>query len=145
MGRLLAAALIAGGLVGGVPPSARGETPELNYMLHCQGCHRADGEGKPGSVPALADSVARFALLPEGRAYLMRVPGASQSPLSDADLAAVLNYMVQRFGPADAAAKAAPFTAAEVRASRHPALLEVQSVRARLVKKLGESATPGYP
>ena len=116
---------------------ARAETPAVNYMLHCQGCHRADGSGKPGSVPALGGSLARFALDPEGRRYLIRVPGASQSPLSDADLAAVLTWMVERFGPPDAAARAAPFSEAEVRTARRPPLLEVESVRARILERIG--------
>ncbi len=135
--RRLCASLLAAWLVAGVTAAAGAETAAVNYMLHCQGCHLADGTGKPGAVPALADSVARFASLPEGRRYLLRVPGASLSPLSNADLAAVINYMVQRFGPADAAAAAEPFDAEEVAASRRPPLLEVESVRARLLEELG--------
>src|SRR6185503_18374901 len=71
--------------------------PALDYTLNCQGCHRADGAGTPGSVPALAGSVARFLAVPGGREYLVRVPGVSQAGLDDAALADVLNWMVDRF------------------------------------------------
>lgn len=145
--RLGARSLLAACFVAGATGPAGAETAAVNYMLHCQGCHLADGSGKPGAVPALAGSIARFARIPEGRRYLVRVPGASLSPLSDADLAGVINYIVQRFGPAEAAATAAPFSAEEVTASRRPPLLEVESVRAGLLEKLGEpsaSPTPGY-
>ncbi len=49
--------------------------PGVEYALNCQGCHRADGAGTPGSVPSLADSVARFLTVPGGREYLVQVPG----------------------------------------------------------------------
>ncbi|MBL8265114.1 c-type cytochrome, partial [Steroidobacter sp.] len=39
----------------------------LNYMLHCQGCHKDDGSGQPGYVPDLRGSIARFLHVPEGR------------------------------------------------------------------------------
>jgi mono/diheme cytochrome c family protein len=133
------------GLLAGAAGPAGAETAAINYMLHCQGCHLADGSGKPGAVPALAGSVARFARIPEGRRYLLRVPGASLSPLSDAELAEVINYMVQRFGPADAAADAAAFSAEEVTASRRPALLEVERVRAGVLQKLGVPASATAP
>src|SRR5262249_48882191 len=61
--------------------------PSVEYALNCQGCHRADGIGTPGSVPPLAGSVARFLTVPGGREYLVRVPGVAQAPLDDAALA----------------------------------------------------------
>jgi mono/diheme cytochrome c family protein len=108
-------------------------SPQVDYMLQCQGCHLADGSGLPGSVPALRGSVGRFLAVPGGRAYLIRVPGSSQSPLSDAQLAAVLNWIVRRFGPADAAARLEPFSAEEVARHRRPPLADVQSVRRELL------------
>ena len=40
-----------------------------------------------------------FLTVPGGREYLVRVPGSAQSPLSDAELARVLNWMIRAFGP----------------------------------------------
>ena len=54
----IALALLAGG--------AEAEDPRVLYLLHCQGCHLADGAGRPGAIPSLV-GVARFAAAPEGR------------------------------------------------------------------------------
>ena len=79
---------------------------KIDYMLECQGCHLPDGSGSSqGSVPSLLDSVGRFVTVPAGRSFLVRVPGSAQSPLDDARLAAVLNWMIRNFGPAQVAAK----------------------------------------
>ena len=88
-------------------------------------------------MPSLA-GVARFATLPEGRAYLVGVPGSAQAPLSDGELAAVLNWMLAEFGPGDVAARVAPYTAVEVRRHRVP-LADVEGVRASLRRALAEA------
>jgi hypothetical protein len=103
-------------------------------MLECQGCHLSDGRGAPGRVPDLRDSVGRFLAVPGGREYLVRVPGAAQSPLGDAELAGVLNWMIRRFGPAEVAAAFQPFSAPEVGRLRQAPLPEVDSVRGNLVQ-----------
>ena len=135
MRRLAIATLLLA--TGSVP--AHAESPRILYMLHCQGCHLADGSGKPGSVPSFVDSVGRFTRLPAGREYLVRVPGSSQAPLSDAELAGVLNYVVRTFGPADAAAGLRPFDADEVGRVRRPPLSETESVRRALLEALEPS------
>lgn len=113
-------------------------SPELDYLLHCQGCHLPDGRGKPGAVPSLVDSIGRFAALPGGRAFLVRVPGSAQSPLDDASLAALLNWMVRRFGPVPAEFQ--PFGAAEVARVRRPPLTEVAATRRALLEELARGA-----
>ena len=77
--------------------AASAETPQILYMLQCQGCHLADGTGAPGAVPSL-EGMGRFLSVPGGREYLVRVPGSAQSPLSDLELAEVLNWMLREFG-----------------------------------------------
>lgn len=116
---------------------ARGETAHVLYMLQCQGCHLPDGSGQAGSVPSLRGSIARFLALPDGRAYLVQVPGSASSRLSDAELAAVLNWMAQAFGPAAAAAAAVPYTEAEVAAHRRTPLDDVAPARAALLERMG--------
>lgn len=115
---------------------ARAERPEVNYMLHCQGCHLADGTGKPGAVPALAGHVARFLGVPGGREFLVRVPGSALSPLRDAELAEVLNWIVRRFGPEASLEGFTPYDAEEVAAVRRPPLTDVEGVRRALVEAL---------
>lgn len=130
----LAAALLLAAIAGA---SARaGADPAIDYMLQCQGCHTADGSGSPGAVPDLRGNLARFTRVPGGREYLIRVPGSAQSPLSDAELAAVLNWMIDRFGPEQAARDCTPFTAAEVARHRRPPLLEVGKVRRELLQQI---------
>lgn len=120
--------------------SARTETPQVDYLLQCQGCHRADGGETPGAVPALRDSVGRFLGVPGGREYLIRVPGSAQSPLDDAELAAVLNWMIERFGPAESSASFTPFSAEEVAHARRPPLTDVERTRRDLVRRMADHA-----
>ena len=131
---------LAGPLIGLallLAPTARADPPHVLYMLHCQGCHQSDGSGLPGAVPALAGSLARFLSVPGGRAFLVQVPGSASSPLSDPDLAAVLNWMVARFGPAAEAAAAAPYTAEEVGRLRADPLVDVEATRRALIAEIG--------
>ncbi len=135
------------GYAGAVPASPAGAVPArpdpaVDYMLQCQGCHRADGSGSPGAVPDLRGSLARFPAVPGGREYLVRVPGAAQSPLSDQRLAALLDWMLREFGPAEAAAGLAPYRAEEVARWRAEPYLEVQAVRQELLRRIEEQSVP---
>jgi hypothetical protein len=119
-------------------------TPEIDYMLQCQGCHLADGSGVPDAVPSFA-GVGRFLRTSRGREYLIRVPGAAQSPLSDAALAALLDWIVARFDPATAAQGFRPFDAAEVSKWRRPPLSEVAALRRALLAELEGSGAVSAP
>jgi mono/diheme cytochrome c family protein len=111
-------------------------SPQIDYMLHCQGCHLADGSGSPGGVPDLRNSIGRFVTVPGGRAYLVRVPGSASSALSDAALAGVLTWMVRRFGPAEVAAAFTPYIAEEVALQRAEPLLDVEGMRRTLLDRI---------
>ncbi len=110
-----------------------------HYLLHCMGCHGEDGAGLDGQVPDLRRDLARLVAAPGGRAYLLRVPGVTQTTLAPAEVAEVLNYTVREFGGAEVARRIPPFTAAEVAAARSTPLLEVTTTRAGL---LGGSGLP---
>ncbi len=110
--------------------------PHLDFMLHCQGCHQADGAGLEGAVPQLKDSVARLVTVPGGREYLSSVPGVAQSQLDDAAVAALLNWMVVYFDAAHLPADFRPFTAEEVGALRKDPLVQASVVRASLLARL---------
>lgn len=107
--------------------------PATDWMLHCRGCHGAEGAGAGEAVPRLAGEVARFLAPPGGREFLVRVPGVAQSELDDARLAALLTWMVRRFGPADLATASAPFTADEVGRLRRRPLIDVAGARRALL------------
>ncbi len=122
--------------------AARAATPEINYMLQCRGCHLADGAGTPDAVPALKNSVGRFLSVPGGRAYLVRVPGSAQSALDDAELAALLNWIIRAFGPAGVAGDFVPFSAQEVARVRRPPLTDVEAVRRELMRQIDRAQVP---
>jgi cytochrome c553 len=114
-------------------------SPSQDYMLYCMGCHGAEAQGVPGKIPPLALSLARFMRSAEGRDYVLRVPGAANSVLSDAQLAAVLNWLAERYGVPDAPAPP-PLSAEEVGRVRHTPLANVQATRRELLRKLGADA-----
>nr|WP_249176903.1 cytochrome c [Burkholderia cenocepacia] len=107
-----------------------------HWVLNCMGCHTATGGGIPGKVPPLANSLGYFTHLPAGREYVMRVPGASNSALSDRELADVLNWVLTTMNRDALPRDFKPYTAAEVAAHRRPALSDVATVRAGLVRAL---------
>jgi len=104
-----------------------------NWTLNCQGCHRFDGSGSDATAPGIAGTVAKFLLVPGGREYLIRVPGVATSPLSDADLAEVVNWMLWRFDKEHLPASFQPYTAAEIAPLRaRPLRLEASQMRSTL-------------
>lgn len=113
-------------------------SPGQDYMLYCMGCHGSEARGVPGKVPPLAGSLARFMRTPEGRDYVLRVPGAANSALSDAQLAAVLNWLAMRY-PAAQQPEPAPFTAEEVTRARRTPLANVQERRREVIRNLAAS------
>jgi cytochrome c peroxidase len=78
------------------PASPTNRPPSEGYTLHCSGCHRADGSGIPDLAPTLRD-LAPLADTPKGRAYLIGVPGVAQAPVRDDELAALMNWVIERF------------------------------------------------
>jgi hypothetical protein len=135
-----------------VAPSGAAEAPPgvaspqrawQNWTLNCQGCHRPDGTGSAGTAPSLAGTVARFLSVPGGREYLGRVPGVATSPLPDADLAEVMNWMLWRFDREHVPTDFRPFTAAEIAQLRaRPLRLEASQMRADLLQKADGPAAP---
>ncbi|WP_175779337.1 c-type cytochrome [Burkholderia anthina] len=142
---LVAVAGVAGAMA--VPAHADGVTDATlarqHWVLNCMGCHTATGGGIPGKVPPLANSLGYFTHLPAGREYVMRVPGASNSALSDQDLADVLNWVLTTMNRAALPRDFKPYTAAEVAAHRRPAFADVSTVRAGLVRALHERGIDG--
>lgn len=128
--RGLAVALLASALAA---QGARADAPALEggrslYVLRCQGCHGPEGAGLAGGVPDLRGALTPFTRSAAGRAYLVRVPGVAQSPLSDAELATVLNWLVAGMG-GGADARFEPYQAAELGALRARPLLDVAAAR----------------
>jgi len=118
-------------------------SPRVNYILHCQGCHLPDGSGTPGKVPALRQQAGRFLHVPGGRQFLIQVPGTAQSALTDAEVAAVLNWILENFSKAELPADFVPYSATEVARFRRQPLADVSAVRSGLMAEIraGEAGT----
>ena len=100
-------------LAGGVA-TADDRSAEVNYMLHCQGCHLPDARGVAGRVPPMKDFAGWFLHSDEGRDFLIRVPGVAQSALTSDEVAELMNWLVTTFSAAQLPEPFVPFTAAEV-------------------------------
>ena len=109
-----------------------------DFSRQCQGCHGADGMGARDAVPRLRHFVGLFTHLPEGRNYLMRVPGLVFAPIDDARLADVLNWTLLTFSPDELAPDFTPFTVEEVARARDDPITKVRATRERLLTRLRE-------
>jgi cytochrome c553 len=115
-------------------------SPAQSYMLYCQGCHGDRAQGVPGKVPPLAGSLALLMRSAEGRDYLLRVPGAANSALDDAQLTAVLNWLAESFPPVGVTTpRPEPFTVAELAKARRLPLANVKQARREVVRALAAS------
>ncbi|HZO23381.1 MAG TPA: hypothetical protein VFB37_12835 [Steroidobacteraceae bacterium] len=132
-------------LLGSVSYPAIAYEPAVNYMLQCMGCHAPKGEGEPGRVPSLRDTLVPFASIADGRKFLVQVPGAAQSTLSDAELAELLNWMIQTLSTAPPSGTLAHYTAAEVARYRRTPLINVRAMRNRLFAQLSASRGGSAP
>lgn len=115
-----------------------GYTAKTNYILHCQGCHGADGVGRiPDQVPPLSNSMGYFLHVPGGRRYLAQVPGIAHVPIDDAEVAALLNFALRRFSSGQLPAPFVPYSTEEVARHRRAAP-DVISLREELVTAIRE-------
>lgn len=139
-----------GGPLLNVHPSPHGEAPpstsvevwsgsQLAYARCCSGCHQLSGDGIPGHVPPLKGVVGYFVRSPAGRTYVARLPDIAYSPLSDKELAALLNWAVRRFSASPPLAHFTPYTPTEVAALRRRPLKDVGPVRAQVLRHLAVS------
>lgn len=148
----LAIATLVSASLGG-PPAARAESAgplsaRANYILRCTGCHGLEGAGSEiGGIPDFRGYVGAFSRTGDGRAYLMHVPGVVNSSLTNAEIAAVMNYVMQTFGGPSLPANFKPFTVEEVDALRTHPVEDVVAYRRDVVKALTAAgiATAGYP
>ena len=113
-------------------------SPAQDYMLYCMGCHGTQAQGVPGKIPPLAGALSLFMRTAEGRNYVLRVPGAANSALPDAQLAAVLNWVAASYG-APGAPPPVPFTVDEVTRVRRTPLADVQTRRREVISSLAAS------
>lgn len=109
------------------------ERAAANYRLNCQGCHLPDGSGLRGVVPPMQGLIGNFLTVPGGRDFLVQVPGSSHSPLSNADLAELLNWILATMSGEQPPVDFEPYTEAEVQRARRKVLVDVAKVRETLI------------
>jgi len=114
--------------------------PAINYQLHCQGCHLADGRATPGLVPALDPVLGRMMRVPEGRAYVVRLPNVAAAQLDAADTAALLNWLLAHFAASELPQGFQPITADEVLAGRAAPLVDVEGARKDVLRRVGTAS-----
>lgn len=114
----------------------------VNYVLRCLGCHLQDGTGLPSAgIPDFVGKVGVFGHSPEGRAYLFHVPGVINSGLSNAELADLMNYIMDLYAGPSLPQPWVPFTADEVAVLRDQDVGNVVAFRRKLAAEL---AAQGY-
>lgn len=119
-----------------------------NYILRCIGCHGTDGAGsEQAGIPDFRGYVGSFSRSEDGRRYLMHVPGVTNASLTDAQIAEVMNHVMERFGGSSLPADFRPFTAAEVTALRSEPVADVVALRREVAARLAAEGHPvaGYP
>jgi cytochrome c2 len=114
----------------------------LEYVISCEGCHKADGSGQPGVVPAFTNHIASYLHIPAGRAFLIGVPGVSQSVLSDEEIASVMNWLVRTYDPEGIPGNFMPFTATEVATLRKNPISDTIRERLKVENQVISSASP---
>ena len=123
-------------------------TPTTNYVLKCIGCHLQDGSGLPSAgIPDFVGKVGVFAGLPEGRAYLLHVPGVIGSSLTDREIADLLNYVMDVYAGESLPDPYRPFSADEVATLRATDVGNVVKYRRVVAAKLAKEGIPvaDYP
>ena len=119
-----------------------GPAPRANYVLRCAGCHGMEGLGtETGGIPGFPHSIATLAGDDTGRTYMLHVPGVVGASLDDAEIAAVLNYILERWGDAGAP----PFSAEEVTRRRAEPVADVVALRSQLTARLTAEGKPLAP
>ena len=110
---------------------------ERDYVLHCSGCHSMDGSGHPEfGVPDFRGQVGYFLQLPEGRAFLMQVPGLMNAGLPDERRAAVTNYVVTTFAGSSLPREFRPYSAEEAKRYADDRPADIAARRRQLYERL---------
>ena len=112
-------------------PATRSD-PRADYFLHCGGCHLPNGVGHPPEVPSLRGQLGQIARTAQGRDYLVRVPGAAQAQVSDARLAAIINFVLREFNADSLDSNFQPLDAEEVGRSRKNILADPLAYREKI-------------
>lgn len=128
--------LLGFGLMSAESNAQQQNPPAFSYLLHCSGCHIEDGSGDPPEVPDLRQDLDKLLTSREGRGYMLRVPGVTDSPITTQEMADLMNWMISKFYPELEGFK--PYSAAEVQAGRDNRLANPVKFRNEYFPQLAE-------
>jgi mono/diheme cytochrome c family protein len=130
--RMLALGLaLWAGTAAAADPSARAQ---LSYLHHCVGCHGMDGGGAPDKgVPSMRGTLGRFLQVPGGREFIVQVPGVMNTPLSDRDVATLMNWLLPKVSGDTLPPGLRPYDGEEIARLRTSRPSDVGAARQRLI------------
>lgn len=117
------------------PEVAHTTSARSHYVLACAGCHGVKGEGRPEAYVPDLRQMGDWLRVPEGREYLVGVPGMMATGLNDAQVAEVANWLLATVSRTPPPAGHQPYSAAEVARLRAQPMLDVAAQRQRLLEK----------
>ena len=121
------------------PPLVQAKSPSepsYNYKLFCQGCHLPDGTGVLGEVPSLVNNLSRYIKTPEGREFVVQVPGVMHALLTDVEVAELLNWLVKNFDDQFfEGGQFLPYSSQEVTNIRAKGYVDIVAKRKNILKK----------
>ena len=121
------------------PPLVQAKSPSepsYNYKLFCQGCHLPDGTGVLGEVPSLVNNLSRYIKTPEGREFVVQVPGVMHALLTDVEVAELLNWLVKNFDDQFfEGGEFLPYSSQEVTNIRAKGYVDIVAKRKNILKK----------
>jgi len=144
MRRVVRILIVCVGLASAPGARADDERAHINYMLHCQGCHLADAMGFEGRVPRMNGFVGKFLETPEGRAFIIQVPGVATAPLPDDQLTELMNWMLVYFSAEQIPADFSPYTLDEVAMLRRDPVANPVSRRAEVLAAIAAQRSEGF-
>ena len=108
-----------------------------HYIHHCTGCHLMDGRGVPSKgIPSMRNTLDRFLQVQGGREYIVQVPGVMNSPLGDADIANLMNWLLPHVTPDGLPQDIQPYSAEEIASLRKTRPVDFDGTRRHLVSGL---------
>jgi hypothetical protein len=81
----------------------------------------------------------QFLKVPGGREFIVQVPGVMNSPLSDRDIANLMNWLLPALAADTLPTPASPYTADEIARLRQSRPADVMAVRASLMDRMREA------
>jgi hypothetical protein len=116
--------------------SADDHRADVNFKIHCQGCHLPEAIGFAGHVPRMKDFVGYFLHSQEGRRFVIRVPGVATSSLPDDQLTELVNWLLLTYSAEQLPEPFIPFSVTEVAALRPDLEANPEKTRMRILEKI---------